>query len=213
VVLLAESVEEDTLRALETPQFPISVMTLARFQDEAGQFLAVDTLFPTQPQGESQNGGLAPDVADSFFAFFGQIEDQLAQDVFSKQKGWHWHKTRKWSRAGFSRWHQNWQGLTVGSGEDEERNQRVYVGVVVDPKFAKSLAAAFSEEEPRLRKLLGNEFVLDDTDKWTPIWEYVTKDPDIVIERLRKYRDVLSPYLDRILPSRKKASAPEDTET
>jgi len=197
VILLAETIEEETLHALETPGFPISVLTLSRFQDAAAQFLVVDAVF-----GE----GPSPESADSFFEFFGEVEPALAQDVFSRQKGWHWVKSRKWSRVGFSQWYKEFYGLTVGSGEEESRENRVYVGVAVPPKFAKILATEFKRDESQLRKILGKDFVLDPDDRWRPIYECVQRNPDIVVDRLRKYRDVLCPYLDRVMPPRKQAS-------
>jgi hypothetical protein len=78
-------------------------------------------------------------------------------------------------------------------------NETKPVGAYCDKKWVcDALIAMLKPHEKEIRAALGPACVFDYNDRWFPIYEYVPLDKfDEVMARMKRYVDVLAPYLDK----------------
>lgn len=224
-IVVAEDFESDFVPQIGGLRFKCHVLQFSNFATDANnEFLLINTLHDstnyiglnnishssitqektTLPE-KSEENDWSPEESDRFFGYYKQVEPFLVESIFKPKDGWRYQKdtkpNKKWLYVCFSRWHNNWEGFLFGMEYDElEDKYKFYIGVHTRPrKHGIPLLSELRKNENELQKSLGTNYKFEDSG-WVPISEYVPdNNPKAVAAHMTTFRDVLKPYLDKIL--------------
>lgn len=150
-----------------------------------------------------------PEETETFFRFLNtKVLPLLQQSCFKREDGWRTHRDTRWVRLHFSHkdWDTTWEGFTIGFDNETEGTNcvpKTYIMVNTKPrKHSDPLLAELRPREQELRAKLGDAFQFcEPGDEYEPMYEYITPHDDArkVAERMTAFKDILMPYLDRVL--------------
>lgn len=186
--------------------------TLSEGLDLAALPLPEEVLEDDEPEDGSEAEDTAgdwmptPEQQRAFRAAALKVEPDL-RSLFPREGKWKRYKSERWLWVAFTRW--EWTGFVFGFEQDE--TTRPYVGVYCDKKWVcDSLMELILPHEAEIKAALGGSVVIDPTDRWFPVYEYVALDKlDTVKTRMAEYVRVLSPYLEKV-PVSRSGEAPSD---
>ncbi|MDX2152089.1 MAG: DUF4268 domain-containing protein [Bryobacteraceae bacterium] len=211
-VVVAEDFEPDFIAQISGLRFDCRVLQFSNFVTTADdEYLLINPLHDSAPpehadeDDEDEEGGEAASVPADEKEHFSKLLDRvegLLRDACPSEDGWRLHRSNRFVQGVFSCWKTVYEGISLYY-DPKDRTLQVHTNCL--PRHNRALSALLTARRREIEEGLGGKVSWDDH-SWSCLYETVPDDPEFIAGRIRRYIEVLKPYLDEALPGRSKAA-------
>jgi hypothetical protein len=207
-VVVAEDFDPDFITQISGLRFACRVLQFSNFVTATNdEYLLINPLhdFARQAQAaeedeETENGeaaGVPSDVKERFSRLLDEVEE-LLKDACPADEGWRLHRSKQYVQGVFSCWKTIWEGISLYY-DPADRTFQVHTNC--QPRHNRALRALLTAHRREIEKALGDKVSWEDHSS-SCLYEMVSDDPEFIAGRIRRFIEVLKPYLDQAIPGR-----------
>lgn len=208
-IVVAEDFEPDFITQISGLRFNSRVLQFSNFVTSGDdEFLLINPLHGSvevpRPSATG-NGAISGEAAkvpadkrEKFSQLLDSVHELLKADGFNEAAGWRLHKSNRFVSGVFSCWKITYEGIALFFDREDGKT---YLGTNCKPRNKETLSRLLKSHRQEIEKALGGDLMWD-TDQWWSVSEITPDDPERIAARIRRYIEVLKPYMDQAIPGR-----------
>lgn len=207
-VVVAEEFDPDFTTHISGLRFDCRVLQFSNFVTTTNdEYLLINPLHDsarpaqaTEENEEVEDGEAASvpaDVKGRFSKLLDSVEE-LLKDACSASDGWRLHRSKRYVQGVFSCWKTIYEGISLYY-DPTDRSLQVHTNC--QPRHNRTLRELLTAHRREIEEALGDKVSWEDHPS-SCLYEMVPDDPEFIAGRIRRFIEVLKPYLDEALPGR-----------